>query len=289
MKILFGTGEGLGNIVHSTPAIWNMKQAGHQVDVVCTATSPGASAILANPKIVSGVLPGIPYGRSYDVTFSTDYCLHQVGNRVRRKEVCEPEWEYNLRAAHENVPGIGSEAHFWGDYDSDAVSCEENTIVICPGCKADFWIKRYPYYYQLAAKLEDYGYKVLFTGIGNELIEYRNRFRCEGHMAIRQTGNLLKTAKAVIANDNGLMHYAAALGTKTFGIFGPSSKKKNLPPTVKCISINLIHSIKDKVPECFPCQETKLMSWLKKTCEYECYSPLTPEIIFNEIQGELIK
>ncbi len=287
MRILFGTGEGLGNIVQSTPAIWNMKQAGHQVDVVCTATSTGASAILSDPFVVNGVMPGVPYGRSYDVAFSTDYCLHQVGTRVKRKEVYEPEWEYNVRAAQENVPGIGSEAHFWAYSSDGGVKCDENTVVICPGCKPDFSIKRYPYYFRLAELLEKAGYKVLFSGHAKELDEYRPRFFCAGNTGILETGRLLKTAKIVIANDNGLMHYAAALGAKTFGVFGPSSQKKNLPPTVNCIGINLIQKTKDKVPECFPCQETKLMSWLNKTCEYECYTPLTPQLVFDEIQKEL--
>jgi ADP-heptose:LPS heptosyltransferase len=96
---------------------------------------------------------------------------------------------------------------------------------------------------------------------------------------IREQFGLLRKCMAVISNDSGLMHAAAAQGVKTFGIFGPTNLWKNLPPE-NTTPIRL----EEGVLSCMPCQKAAGGHDLGRRkdgsrCERECMYMLAPEVV----------
>ena len=70
-----------------------------------------------------------------------------------------------------------------------------------------------------------------------------------GRLTLRQTAELMAAAGAVVANDSGLAHIAAAVGTPTVMIFGPTPSRTlgRFPPHVSALSLAM---------ECQPCWYT---------------------------------
>ena len=51
-----------------------------------------------------------------------------------------------------------------------------------------------------------------------------------GSLPLRETAALLARCAGFVGNDTGLMHLAAAVGTRVFAVFGPTSPEVYLPP-----------------------------------------------------------
>ncbi|MDB5484168.1 MAG: rfaF [Tardiphaga sp.] len=90
--------------------------------------------------------------------------------------------------------------------------------------------KRWSYYPEAALQLAAQGHDVWVIGGPGETELAAEILAAAGPRARDLTGNDLRngviamaTAEIAIANDSGLMHIAAALGTPTMGIFGPTS------------------------------------------------------------------
>lgn len=105
---------------------------------------------------------------------------------------------------------------------------ERPAIALAPGSVGLH--KRWPFYPELAKALADNGFEVWVVG-GPDEKEAAAAIVAQGGPRVRDlTGaNLrngilaLAAATLAISNDSGLMHVAAALGTPTVGIFGPTS------------------------------------------------------------------
>ncbi len=101
-------------------------------------------------------------------------------------------------------------------------------VALAPGSVGQH--KRWPYYAELAQALVADGYDVWVVGGPDEKEAACKIVAAAGPAArdltgadLRQGVVALATARLAISNDSGLMHVAAALGTPTIGIFGPTS------------------------------------------------------------------
>jgi heptosyltransferase-2 len=90
--------------------------------------------------------------------------------------------------------------------------------------------KRWSYYPQAARLLADEGFDVWVIGGPGEKALAAEIVAAGGERVRDLTGTDLRNgilameaAKVAVSNDSGLMHIAAALGTPTIGIFGPTS------------------------------------------------------------------
>jgi heptosyltransferase II len=90
--------------------------------------------------------------------------------------------------------------------------------------------KRWTYYPQAARLLADQGFDVWVIGGPGEKALAAEIVAAGGQRVRDMTGTDLRNgilamaaAKVAVSNDSGLMHIAAALGTPTIGIFGPTS------------------------------------------------------------------
>lgn len=141
---------------------------------------------------------------------------------------------------------------------------KENTIAIAPGAAygpAKMWPKEY--YKSLAHFLTKRGYTVLI--LGGEKEEALGNYIKDGNPYIWNLcgkTDLLTVAgiflhiKALISNDSGLMHMAAALKIPQIAIFGSTEPSLTGPLNPKAVVL------RKKLP-CSPC--------FKRTCKYNHY------------------
>ncbi len=126
-------------------------------------------------------------------------------------------------------------------------------IGFCPG--AEFGpAKRWPHYHyaELAKQLIDEGYQVVLFGsakdheAGNEILtmlSLEQQAWCRnlaGETQLEQAVILLAACRAVVTNDSGLMHVAAALNRPLVALYGPSSPDFTPPLSHKARVIRLI-------------------------------------------------
>jgi ADP-heptose:LPS heptosyltransferase len=125
------------------------------------------------------------------------------------------------------------------------------TLVLAPGCKTgEMAKKRWPYFPALAEGFDD----VVVVGTADDVWDaHGKRLHFRGHaskltgrLSLRETAEIIATAGAFVGNDSGLSHIAAAVGTPTVIIFGPTSELVlgPFPPNVRIIRRGL---------ECEPC------------------------------------
>jgi heptosyltransferase-2 len=101
-------------------------------------------------------------------------------------------------------------------------------VALAPGSVGKH--KRWPFYAEAAKALIADGYEVWVVGGPSEKDAASEIVTAAGSRAHDLTGTDLRqgllaiaAARLAISNDSGLMHVAAAIGTPTIGIFGPTS------------------------------------------------------------------
>lgn len=126
-------------------------------------------------------------------------------------------------------------------------------IGFCPG--AEFGpAKRYPHYHyaKVAEKLIAQGYSVRLFGskkdesVGEEICallpETQQRYclNLAGQTDLNQAVDLIADCEAIVSNDSGLMHIAAALNRPLVALYGPTSPDYTPPLSDKAVIIRLI-------------------------------------------------
>ena len=133
------------------------------------------------------------------------------------------------------------------------------------------------YFGALAALLDADGYDVWILGsdkdgaAGEQIAAASRAVNLCGRTALVDTVDLLALTRQVVSNDSGLMHVAAAVGTRVQGIYGSSSPDFTPPLTVN----KTIHYLR---LDCSPCFE--------RTCplgHLNCLKELRPERVHDAI------
>lgn len=116
------------------------------------------------------------------------------------------------------------------------------TLVIAPGSKTgEMASKRWPWFAHLAERFEDVaivGTEEDAAAFGGKPWNFPPHARSLlGVLNLRETAELLASAGAVVANDSGLAHVAAAVGTPTLILFGPTPDQTlgQFPPNVRIL------------------------------------------------------
>ncbi len=116
--------------------------------------------------------------------------------------------------------------------------------VLCPGAEYGP-AKRWPYFRELAAKLDS---QVVLLGSASERTEAERipGRNLAGQTTLDEAIDLIAGAAAVVTNDSGLMHVAAATGTPQVALFGSSSPEHTPPlsPAARVLWLKI---------ECSPC------------------------------------
>ncbi len=156
------------------------------------------------------------------------------------------------------------------------IRAERRAVALCPGAVGP--AKRWPadHYAEAARQLGRAGLDVWVLGGPNETEAAQAIVRHAGAHVRDLTGHDLRNAilalaacDAAVSNDSGLLHVAAALGTPSIGIFGPTSPWHWAP-------LNPLAAVIEPATElpCRPCH--------KPTCRlkhHRCMRDVAPETI----------
>ena len=157
-------------------------------------------------------------------------------------------------------------------------------IGFCPGAR--HFTKRWPpeYFIELGNSLTKLGYTIVIFG-GADEAETCGKINSGigGSINLQNDNRLLqlaadmKTCTAIVANDSGLMHVAAAVGVPVIAVFGSTVKELGFAPFgVE----NLV--LENKSLSCRPCSHIGKAKCPKK--HFKCMMDLTPQIVFSNSQ-----
>ena len=158
----------------------------------------------------------------------------------------------------------------------------QNLVALCPGAEYGP-AKRWPaeHFAGAAGKLKARGYTPIVLGAQSDVPAGLTIEQLSSGAAINLCGktslddaiNLIAGSRAVITNDSGLMHVAAALGRPQIALFG-SSSPEHTPPLSEGARVLYL-----KV-ECSPC--------FARECplgHFKCMRELTPEKVLMEFDS----
>tara|TARA_B110000444_G_scaffold255227_1_gene289177 strand:- start:404 stop:1450 length:1047 start_codon:yes stop_codon:yes gene_type:complete len=159
------------------------------------------------------------------------------------------------------------------------IDISRKILTLCPG--AEFGpAKQWPteYYAQLAKIYLDKNWQLLLLGstsdqsvtaqISAAIGDSANLFDLAGRTTLGEAVDLLSIATAVVSNDSGLMHIAAALDRPMVAIYGPTSPGFTPPLSLHAVTVQL------EDIDCAPC--------FKRQCplqHHRCMVGLEPQRI----------
>lgn len=161
------------------------------------------------------------------------------------------------------------------------LSTDKPVIAMCPGAEygdAKRW--RVRHFAETTKQCVAKGYQVWFFGSNKDAESAEQIVEQSGGLGVNLCGktsldeavDLLALSSAVICNDSGLMHIAAALNLPLIAIYGSSSPDHTPPLSnkAKILSLNM---------SCSPCFE--------RTCPLghtDCLEKLTPDLVMKALE-----
>ena len=299
-RMLILMGEGIGNMVMLTPALKALSYNHPRLKITVLCKNPAAQ-VIQGWDCVDKVITEFD-NSYYDLCFVTmwGHGLEEE-NKVVLQQYCKNQFSASLKTFHEALQHMSAPEFLGATNDFPETHCQMATgketekvdkgLEVAKGKKIIIFgdtalrhfgwdVKRWPYYTELA-KLIDKKFKdeyhIFMIGDDEDLEEaeekqWRNNVSLYfmGKLNISQLAYLISKADLYIGNDTGPTHIAAAVGTKTYAIFGPTMVSKNKP-------LGQDVTILNKRPPCSPCQYTDKFT----TCD--CLGNVTAQEIYNQI------
>ncbi len=234
--VLVHLAAGVGNLVLATPLLVALNEMELETDLRLDADYPAAAELFEGWCAVRAigtqpprpmdeygwVLPAVP--PFYWPRFAAAYRhVRQCVARPPDTEFYRDEQSYYLAFARAlGHPAERRPATRLPIGPSERFGVTARTVVIAPGSKTgEMAVKRWPYFPELAARFAD----VAIVGTRDDLPGRPFPDHCRSfvdRLSLRETAELMASAGVVAANDCGLAHVAAATGTPTAMLFGPT-------------------------------------------------------------------
>lgn len=286
-KLLFCTGEGIGNVIQTIPVIRTLTEVlGHKVDFWHAHGTYGIKQRLIPyvGKWVSGSQLNNLDLFSYDGYVSTVWTQNVVGqgpfekmallNKIQPLRMDRSEVDTYMDIARDL--GVKEEDIIWHGKCSAGQVEESFDIVIHNGYNRygsmDWSIKSYPYYEKVVEYLE--GVNVCSIGSKEEYIEGTVD---KTGLSLPESLGLIKNARLFLGNDSGLYHCANALETDNIVIFTAMSIDKNYDERFHKYSTIITRDDLD----CRPCQGER--RWKRDCKDWKCRE-IDPEIVLHGIK-----
>ena len=216
---------------------------------VCIDSEPALNVSAVISFLSSRYSIGFSHGtraRLYDETSLFDKNKHMVQNYLDLARKIGVEYD-----ADKLIPLVTSkkDRRFVSDFlRKNHVLKNDFTVGITPGVAESVKFRMWPL--EKVAELSDiliekHHAKIIFIGANSDK-ELVNKIRsmvkgeaidASGLFTVKQSAELIRNCNIVISNDSGMMHVAAAMGTKTIGLFGPNTPKLWAPYGKHNISI----------------------------------------------------
>ena len=288
-KILFTSGEGVGNVMQCAPVLRTMKEV-LDYDIIDFWFAFGAYPITANLfPYVNRWLVGNQLNyiniKDYEGVTATHWTRDYVRqiplpllNKITLLSPNRSEVDSYMDIARDL--GVKEEEILWQAECTYKKVDDKYDIVLNDGYKkigAGNWGRKgYPHYKEVAELLKAEGFSVCSVGSKTEWIEGTEN---KTGLPLLYSLGVIKNSKLSVCNDSGLYHCANGLKKTNVAVFTATSTKKNFDPRFHQYT-NIM--TRDDL-ECRPCQNTP--RW--KTCtSFECRN-IDPEIIVNFILEKL--
>ena len=286
-KILFTSGEGIGNTIQLIPVIRTLTEVlGHEVDFWHAHGTYGIKQRLipyVGKWVVGNNLSKLDL-ESYDGYVATLWTKNIVGqgpfanmallNKIQPLKMDRSEIDTYMDIARDL--GVKEDEIIWHGNCSYNKREDKYDVVIHNGYNrfgsAGWEIKSYPRYEEVVDRLD--GIKVCSVGAKEEYIKgTENRTG----MDLLDTLGLIKNARLFIGNDSGLYHCCSALETDNIVIFTATSIEKNYDERFHKYSTIIT---RDDL-ECRPCQKDR--KWQKECTDWKCRD-IDPEVILHGVK-----
>ncbi len=261
-RVLVHLASGIGNVVLATPLLVALDALGLEVEVLVDGDYAQTAALLEGWGICvrvyadageappmhtyETVIPAIPpfYWSRYERRYRG---VRNALPRPRATLFYRDEQAYYLSFACALGFDLARRPHYRLPIaPSFAFGVGPNTVVLAPGGKTgEMAAKRWRHYPALATRLAE----VTVVGTRDDLCAFDGTplvFPAHvrslvDRLSLRETAAVLASAGAVVGNDTGLAHVAAAVGTATIMIFGPTPDVAlgPLPPNVTVLRAGL--------------------------------------------------
>jgi heptosyltransferase-2 len=144
-------------------------------------------------------------------------------------------------------------------------------VVLCPGAEYGP-AKRWPYFAELAARLDE---PAVLLGSANDRDAAQGVGGTDlvGRTTLDEAIALIAGARAVVSNDSGLMHVAAALGRPQVALYG-SSSPLHTPPANAAARVLWLHV------DCSPCYQREC-----PLGHFKCMREMSAEMVFSELKA----
>jgi len=276
-RILFCTGEGIGNVIQTIPVIRTLSDNGYVVDFWHAFGGFSLHKRLI-PYIdryyesinVSKIKPNEYFGKVS--TFWTRGYINMV-NSIKNLKLVSNISPLSLKRSEVDTYmdiardlGIPEEKFKWhGKCGYDETVKDTYDVVISDGYNrnggAQWEIKSYPYYKEVVKILLDNGLSVCSIGSSEEYVE--GTVNKTGLPLLKSIG-IVNNCRLLISNDTGMYHAANALGVSNVVIFTATSQVKNY-----CEKFHRYSTIISRADlKCIPCQATK--NWSKNCKDWKC-------------------
>lgn len=282
-KILFCTGEGIGNVVQCSSVLRTLKEVlGYKIDVWFAFGGYPINQNLfpyVDRWIVGNQLRLKPseYEGVVSTWWTRDY-IKQIPlpllNKPTALSMDRSEVDTYMDIARDL--GVKEEDIIWAGECNYKEADEKYDVIIHDGYNrhgsADWSIKSYPHYEKVVECLG--GLKVCSVGSKDEYIKGTED---KTGLDLLYVMGMIKNSRIFIGNDSGLYHCANALKTDNIVIFTATSIEKNYDERFHKYSTIIT---RDDL-ECRPCQKGR--GW--KNCEnWECRN-ISPEVVLKGIKS----
>ncbi len=299
--VLVHLASGIGNIVLATPLLIALSEMDYEIDVLLHADYPEMEQLLKDWRILrrvinghEGKLPGLSEYTSL-IPAIPPYYWQRYGGVLAGERNLIPRPNDNLFYLNEQAyylvfanklgyPVNRQPKCYLPVVPSNNVEIDSDYLVLAPGSKTgEMSKKRWPYFPQLAERFEN----VVIVGTEDDMYDcfaqkyvFPSSVRLYvGNLSLKESAEMMASAKVVVGNDNGLSHLAAAIGVQTIIIFGPTpdSTFGTIPPNATVLRSGL---------ECEPCWFTDhRFEWCKK--RLDCLNQIEVDIVEEIVASKL--
>lgn len=297
-------GTGIGNIIEQTPMLTAIASMYRHLDVFLPISTPAAASVIKGMPRVRRIfiykrgMARLMHRRNpYSAIFAT-YLVNDFAFRLNRRSIFmsgdftkqeAPEAIICMQAAiaagyRGKVPAVWCRQEEW-HHTLPSPKC----VGITGGGLDDVvWQhKRYPNYLAVVDYVVQRRPDVRFVNIGtlsDTEIPHPAVLDLRGLTTLGQSATIASRCDVYLANDCGMAHVAAAMGTSTVVVFGPTKVLKNLPYK------NATPIMLDDLP-CRPCQYSKpgigRLPRSGRKCRHECMQQLDPVTVGEAVLAHL--
>lgn len=284
-------GIGLGNMICVTPLVRHLSNH-MDVDVLAIRLNDrGSIELFRRLRVVRKAMTDPKrVGGGYDYVVNTFAVANrnfvdlarrvgarkyvQTASRRHQDSISEAEW--NMCAVNQlGVPWPKPFTRTWAPRSGKTYG--PFGIGFHAGCvKGPFWKRKKWTGFRLLAEMYP-GTRIAMVGSKKEGPgpEWPKNVRDVTGLSLAETASVCAACRVFVSNDSGVMHLAAAVGTRTIGIFGGTSERKAISPGSGIVPI-IARGL-----ACRPCRHHE-PTW-KRCKDWKCMTGITPDMVKREV------